>query len=90
MHIEWSKIGAALRASAIDAHEGTTDGLDAFGAPHVGVAYSFLLDNPESFIDIDVWPYDMPDEPPAALVAAYYQITPRHAELWLNAPNRRL
>jgi hypothetical protein len=90
--IDWPKIGAALRESAIDAHEGTTDGLDAFGAPHVGEAYSFLLDNPECFLPRDGatetepdWPLDMPKYPPAALVAAYYRITVQHAELWLNA-----
>lgn len=70
--IDWPKLGVALR-------------LSTFGAPSVHVAYSFMTDNPECFVGSESWLFDMPTEPPAALVAAYYQITPRHAELWLTA-----
>jgi hypothetical protein len=96
--IDWPKIGEALRESAIDGHEGLdpVDAhgryLDIHGAPPVTEAYSFLLDNPSCFCPWDgatetepEWPLDMPANPPAALVAAYYRITLRHAELWLNA-----
>ena len=38
-----TKLGHALRESAIDAHDGTL--------PHISMAYGFLLDNPECFED---------------------------------------
>ena len=83
--IDWSQLGSDLRMSATDAHDGQT--------PEVNIAYSFMLDNPECFLGDSsafslewvFWPKDMPTEPPAALVATYYRITLRHAELWLAA-----
>jgi hypothetical protein len=92
-YTDWSKIGAALRDSAIGARLGPDGGygvasVDAYGAPSILSAYSFLLYNPDLFIPADEgtdWPIDMPIHPPAALVAAYYRITVKHAELWLNA-----
>ena len=41
--MNWTKLGRDLRITAIDAHEGTL--------PTVGLAYQFLLANPECFID---------------------------------------
>jgi hypothetical protein len=85
--LNWSKIGTALRESALEAHDG--------GLPPLKLAYEFMLDNPWLFIDQDVldvlnvaygdaltmaevnignveWPADMPQEPTAELMAAYY------------------
>lgn len=82
--LNWSKIGTALRESALEAHDG--------GLPPLKLAYEFLLDNPEIFSqfipavgcecvykhnDGDCpfdreWPIDMPQEPTAELMAAYY------------------
>ncbi len=50
--LNWTKLGKALRVSAKDAHDRNL--------PDVRIAYSFMLDNPECFIDQDVWPDDMP------------------------------
>ena len=61
---DWERMGKDLRQSAMDAHDGQL--------PRIDIAYSFLLDNPECFIDADVWPVDMPAEPPIELVYAYY------------------
>jgi hypothetical protein len=46
MKLDWRKLGRHLRISALDAHGGEL--------PDVHVAYSFLRDNPECFIDQDV------------------------------------
>ncbi len=64
---DWTKLGSALRASALDAHDGEL--------PNVRIAYMFLLDNPECFTDDDEWPADMPQEPNIELIAAYYGVT---------------
>lgn len=40
-NLDWTKLGAALRASALDAHG---------YLPSIDIAYAFLLDNPECFI----------------------------------------
>lgn len=58
-----AELGAALRGSARDAHQGDL--------PHIDIAYLFLRDNPECFGEED-WPADMPEDPPAELVIAYY------------------
>ena len=63
--INFAELGKALRASSKDAHED-------IDFPPVAIAYEFLLENPDCFIDGDEWPADMPQEPPATLVAAYY------------------
>jgi len=66
MKLNWQKLGAELRQSALDAHAGEL--------PHVDMAYGFLLDNPECFqADDQPWPDDMPGEPPLELIAAYYE-----------------
>ena len=66
--IDWPKLGQALRESAMDTHDGEL--------PSVDIAYSFLLDNPECFADLesddDEWPENMPTEPPFDLISAYY------------------
>ena len=51
-HLNWTRIGKSLRASALDAHDGAL--------PPVDLAYSFLSGNPECFIDSNEWPADMP------------------------------
>lgn len=62
--IDWTKLGQALRESALDAHNGEL--------PNVEVAYGFLVDNPECFKGDDAdWPVDMPVEPNIELIAAY-------------------
>jgi hypothetical protein len=65
-NLNWTKIGEALRESALDAHQG--------GLPPLQDAYSFLLENPACFIGVEEWPADMPAEPPVELMAAYYQV----------------
>lgn len=40
--------------------------------PPVELAYQFLLDNPECFLDGDEWPADMPHKPNIELIAGYY------------------
>lgn len=42
MTLDWTKLGQALRESALDAHGGVL--------PPLQFAYSFLLDNPECFL----------------------------------------
>ena len=44
--LNWTKLGRELRQSAMDAHNGEL--------PDVRLAYAFLLDNPECFIDADI------------------------------------
>ena len=66
-HLNWTRIGKSLRASALDAHDGAL--------PPVDLAYSFLSGNPECFIDSNEWPADMPTIPPSELIAAYYGLT---------------
>lgn len=63
--LDWTWIGAALRESAMSAHDDVLPSLD--------IAYSFLLDNPECFTDSDEWPADMPTEPNIELIAAYFK-----------------
>jgi hypothetical protein len=66
-----TKLGHALRESALDAH-GTL--------PHITTAYAFLLHNPQCFeafagIGMDgepIWPASTPAEPSVELIAAYY------------------
>ena len=65
-NLNWTRLGRDLRASADDAHEGET--------PDVRLAYQFLLENPECFIDEDQWPEGMPAEPNIELIAAYYSV----------------
>ena len=85
MTLNWTALGAALRHSALDAHD---DYL-----PSVEIAYSFLLDNPECFLHVmpveiamgaafqadPEWPADMPQEPNIELIAAYKA---GHVGLW--------
>jgi hypothetical protein len=65
-NLDYTKLGAMLRASALDAHNGELPSLD--------IAYTFMLDNPEYFIDGDEWS-DMPAVAPEALAFAYYQVS---------------
>lgn len=64
--LDWTELGKTLRDSADDAHNGN--------APEIGVAWLFLLENPECFTDSEEWPEDMPAEPPIELIAAYYHV----------------
>ena len=82
MKLDWTLLGQALRASALDAHDGEL--------PSVEIAYAFLLDNPDCFTvpglesffpgaDLDApylddaeWPAGMPHEPNIEVIAAYY------------------
>ena len=41
--------------------------------PHVDVAYSFLLENPECF-GFEEWAADMPREANIELIASYYDV----------------
>ena len=61
--LDWAKLGAELRASALDAHDGQL--------PPVEMAYQFLDANPECF-GFEIWPADFPAAPTLALFAAYY------------------
>lgn len=61
-NLDWTKLGQALRAGATDAHG---------YLPSIEIAYAFLLDNPECFIDGDEWPAEMPTEAPRGLIDAY-------------------
>ena len=65
--LDWSALGAALRQSAMDVHDGKL--------PDVGVAYSFLRDNPECFLGEDTT-WHMPAEPPLAFRLAYHHANP--------------
>jgi hypothetical protein len=63
--LNWTKIGEALRESALDAHQG--------GLPPLQDAWQFLLGNAEMqnpAFGVDEWPA----EPPVELMAAYYQV----------------
>lgn len=62
--MDYTNLGNKLRLSSMDAHGRIVD---------VGMAYAFLLDNPELFDGAD-WPADMPQEPPPALIDAYYGV----------------
>ena len=65
-NLDWQRLGVALRACALDAHEGEL--------PPVDIAYSFLLENPECFGQNEWpydWPTDMPQEAPTELLASY-------------------
>ena len=64
-NLNWSKIGTALRESALEAHEG--------GLPPLKIAYEFLLEQDDWCVDGE-WldTADLPEEPPAELMAAYY------------------
>lgn len=63
MTLNYTTLGAAVRQSALDAHEGVL--------PHVSIAYQFMLDNPECFSARDT--ADMPAEPPVEFITAYYR-----------------
>lgn len=67
--LDWTALGRELRASAVAAHGDEP-------LPAVHDAYLFLLDNPECFLpgDDPEWPDDMPGEPHADLIAAYYDM----------------
>jgi hypothetical protein len=58
----WWKLGKELRESAMDAHDGDV--------PAVGIAYGFLLDNPECF-GFEEWPENMPQSAPESLTWTY-------------------
>jgi hypothetical protein len=60
---DWTRLGAELRASALDAHDGNL--------PPVEMSYDFLMANPECF-GFEEWPADLPAEPNIELVAAYF------------------
>ncbi len=63
--LDWTRLGREVRQSSLDAHGELVP---------VAMAYSFILDNPECFLDggTDEWPEPMPFEPPQEFIAAYY------------------
>jgi hypothetical protein len=64
--LDWARLGAELRVSAKDAHDGNL--------PPVEMAYGFLVANPECF-GFEEWPADLPAEPNDELIAAYLGAT---------------